>query len=317
MTNLKELLPKLAKVLVPVEGSDCSQRAVTFAGCLLAPLSTQVVEEVDLVHVLSAGYLETSAQRIDFRVEVLKETSLFQKLREEYLEEKVYPLLNWAEQELNRLGVRTSIKKQVLEGDPAKEIVNFAQKGGFQTVIMGRRGLSCLKERFLGSCSLAVCHRPGAHTTYVVGQKVENEDCPVPRILVPIDGSEHSLAALREACGLALAFGEKMERLTLFYVVDAAYDPDRLLDRLDEAKVLLKEAQVKALSFGVPEDLIQVETRVGRPANEIVAFAKEERFNIVMMGRRGLSGIKELIMGSVSSKVLHKAEDFTVALISS
>jgi len=317
MSTLQELLTRMNKVLLPVEESECSHRAVVFAGCLLAPFSSEVVQEVDVVHVLSAGYMQTSAQRIDFRVEVLKHTDIFRKLRESYLEEKVYPLLDKVLEELRQAGVKAEIKKKVLEGDPAREIVRYAKEGEFHTVIMGRRALSCLKEKFVGSCSLAVCHRAGAHSTYVVGPLVRDRACPIPRILIPIDGSKPSLAAMKEASGIALSFRERIEKFTLLYVVDTAYDPERLQERMEEGERLLTELKAQVLGYGLPESLVDTEIRIGRPADEIITCAEEGGYHLIMMGRRGLSGIKELIVGSVSTKVLHRAEEFTVALIAS
>ncbi len=315
MTN-KELLPKMGKVLIPIEESVCSERALVFAGCLLARLSPEITQEVWVVHVLSATYLQTMAQRLDFRVEVLKDTALFRSLRENYLKEKVYPLLDKALEQLRALGVKAELKKEVLHGDPAKEIINLAQEGGFQTVIMGRRGLSCLKEKFLGSCSLAVSHRSGSHTTYIVGQKIKDHTCPPLKIVVPVDGSKPSLGALKEASGLALALEDKVKAVSLLHVIDAAYELDHLPERIEEAKKLLEEFKNKALSYGVPEGMLRTDMRIGRPASEIISYASEEGFNLIIMGRRGLTGLKEFILGSVSSKVLHKAEDFTVALVS-
>ncbi|HHI98022.1 MAG TPA: universal stress protein, partial [Thermodesulfatator atlanticus] len=42
----------------------------------------------------------------------------------------------------------------------------------------------------------------------------------------------------------------------------------------------------------------------------------EGNYNIIMIGRTGKSGLKELVLGSVSSRVLHLAERQTVALVS-
>ncbi len=311
----KELLPKMGKVLIPVEESVCSEQALVFAGCLLSRLSPEITQEVWVVHVLSATYLQTMARRLDFRVEVLKDTAFFRSLRENYLKEKVYPLLDKALEQLKALGVKAELKKEVLFGDPAKEIIKMAQEGGFQTVIMGRRGLSCLKEKFLGSCSLAVSHRSGSHTTYIVGQKIKDHTCPSLKIVVPVDGSKPSVGALKEASGLALAL-DKVKKISLLHVIDAAYELDHLPERIEEAKKLLEEFKDKAFFYGVPEGMLQTDIRIGRPASEIISYANEEDFNLIIMGRRGLTGLKELILGSVSSKVLHKAENFTVALIS-
>jgi nucleotide-binding universal stress UspA family protein len=44
------------------------------------------------------------------------------------------------------------------EGDPALEIVNTAKEGGFDVIVVGHRGLSKMKELFLGSISEKVAH---------------------------------------------------------------------------------------------------------------------------------------------------------------
>ncbi len=310
------LLSSMNKVLICVELSKCSDRAIEFAGCLLGRISPEIVKEVCVIHVLSAGHLEASAERIDFRVDILKDTALFQRLRETYLQEKIYPVLDNAVQKLHDLGVKAKLSKEIIEGDPAKEIIAFAKENGFQTVIMGRRGRSCLKEKFLGSCSLTVSHRPGIHTTYIVGQKVKDHPCPVPKILVPIDGSETSLVAVKEAAELALALKTNIENIILLHVVDTAYEVDRLLEKVEKAKEILERTKKQVISYGISQEIIKTEIRIGRPANEIIAYATEEKCDIIMMGRRGLSGIKEFILGSVSMKVLHKAEEFTIALVS-
>ena len=43
----------------------------------------------------------------------------------------------------------------------------------------------------------------------------------------------------------------------------------------------------------------------GNPASEILDFSKKEKFDLLIMGRRGLGKFKELILGSISSKIVH------------
>ncbi len=43
---------------------------------------------------------------------------------------------------------------------------------------------------------------------------------------------------------------------------------------------------------------------MGEPANEILEFAKESNVDYIVMGSRGLSGIKKFLMGSVSTRVM-------------
>lgn len=46
----------------------------------------------------------------------------------------------------------------------------------------------------------------------------------------------------------------------------------------------------------------------GKPADELVDFAKEKDVDLIIMGNRGINGIKKLVMGSVSKKVLDNAD---------
>ncbi len=312
MVEIKELLPNMRKVLVPVDKSDASERAIKFAACLLAPLSQTVVEKIILLHVLGSSFLEKMAANIDTRVTELVKTPLFKRLTEEYIAKEIEPLLAKAEEIFKELGVKSFIEKEVIEGDPTKEISNFANIHDIHTIIMGRRRRSHLKEHVLGSSSYAVTHRPGRHTDYIVGQEeIDIKRCPVPRILVPFDGSEYAANALREASGLAQAFPGEV-KITVLYVVESAY-LDKMVEMEEE---VLKKARHFLSRNGVAGNGIETEVRYGDPAEEIVKVAEEGQFNIIMMGRTGKSGLKELILGSVSSRVLHLAEKPTVALVS-
>ena len=65
----------------------------------------------------------------------------------------------------------------------------------------------------------------------------------------------------------------------------------------------MKLAQSKA------EDLkIKPKLDKGRPSDIIVAEAEDEDFDLIVMGSRGLGGIKEYILGSVSNQVVHESK---------
>ncbi len=312
MTEIKKLLPNMDRVLIPVDQSDASDRAVRFAACLLAPLTNGVVQEIVLLHVLGVSFLEKMAANIDLRIAALKETPLFKKLAREYVEKEIQPFMEEVEGLLREAGVKCKITRQVIEGDPTKEIINFALKGKIHTIVMGRRRRSALAERVLGSCSYAVSHRPGRHTDYIVGlEEIDIHACPVPRILVPVDGSRFATNALKEAAALALAFPDEVIEISTLYVVEAAYEQTD-----GEGQKILKEAKELLLSLGISEKKLQTILVFGDPAEEIVRVAEEGSYNIIMMGRTGKSGLREIILGSVSSRVLHLATRPTVALIS-
>ena len=78
----------------------------------------------------------------------------------------------------------------------------------------------------------------------------------------------------------------------------------------DRAKDLLVKAGFKKEKISV-----KVQARKKGIARDIVAEA-ESGYDTIVMGRRGLSGIKEFVMGSVSQKVLHSVKDATVVIVS-
>ncbi|HYF94345.1 MAG TPA: universal stress protein [Symbiobacteriaceae bacterium] len=60
-------------------------------------------------------------------------------------------------------------------------------------------------------------------------------------------------------------------------------------------------------ALGLPDDRVVTEVQVGEPAEEIVDMARLEGYELIVMGSRGIGGMKELLLGSVSHRVLHTA----------
>jgi nucleotide-binding universal stress UspA family protein len=88
----------------------------------------------------------------------------------------------------------------------------------------------------------------------------------------------------------------------------------------DKKKELIQAAADRAkdvlLKAGFKKEKIVVKVRAKKKgiARDIVEEA-ESGYDTIVMGRRGLSGIKEFVMGSVSQKVLHSAKDVSIVLV--
>jgi len=130
------------------------------------------------------------------------------------------------------------------------------------------------------------------------------------RFLVPVDFSDSSLRALRYAVGLAEESGGA---LTIVHVVTADYgwlDIGREEYRdLDKALQKQAAAELRALADAnvprnVPADL---EVRIGRPADEIVAAASEAKSDLIVLSTRGLTGLDRYLIGSVTDRVVRIA----------
>jgi nucleotide-binding universal stress UspA family protein len=145
------------------------------------------------------------------------------------------------------------------------------------------------------------------------------------KILVPFDGSEHSRRALEAAIQISKSFNSKLMLLTVHHVTITPITspeltiqapvivPDasavEMTEKAIEAthnydKRILAEAEAKVRS-----EKIEVETELidGNAVEEIVRKSEEGKFDLIVMGARGLSTIKKLFIGSVSDGVIKKA----------
>jgi nucleotide-binding universal stress UspA family protein len=89
-----------------------------------------------------------------------------------------------------------------------------------------------------------------------------------------------------------------------------------VIDPEAEADKILNEAKTTLLQAQVPEELIKTKVMSGTPAEEILKEAEED-YNLIIMGRKGRTALKDLILGGVSSTVLHRCIQQTIALVSS
>ncbi|MEW6616138.1 MAG: universal stress protein [Thermodesulfobacteriota bacterium] len=303
------------KILLPIDGSENSRRALKFAGQLGSSLGKSL-SGITLFHVAAGGYMSHHLGYIDFWAMDLTQSEAFQK---QYFNEKVKPLLEEGERILKESGIKVEIEKQVADGDPAREIVQLANKENFSTIIMARRGLSEIKGFFLGSVSSGVVHTASRQTVYIVGHKVlEDNKCPIPRILIPVDGSPYSMKGVEHAVYLSSRL-EGITKITLLKVINLALYIERLkegVDHEDEAQRILEDARTVFLRAGISEGLIDTRVEIGIPYEEILREAEEGNYNLIIMGRKGRSAIKDLLLGGVSPTVLQRCQNPTVAIVS-
>ena len=130
------------------------------------------------------------------------------------------------------------------------------------------------------------------------------------RLLVPVDFSEPSARALRDAAGLAAEAGGS---LVIVHVVPVDYgwlgigrDESRDLDRSlqGQAADRLRDFAEEHMNHEVAADL---EVRIGRPAEEIVAAATESKCDAIVLSTRGITGLDRYFIGSVADRVARLA----------
>jgi nucleotide-binding universal stress UspA family protein len=126
------------------------------------------------------------------------------------------------------------------------------------------------------------------------------------RILVGYDGSVGSEKALEAA--LALSDGTDSKVLVLSVARPSEPESTESATTLDAAREELKKA-LSRLRGRVQQNGIQIETQVavGHPAEEILRNAEQNQVDLIVVGHRGISAIKELTLGSISEHVLSHA----------
>jgi len=128
------------------------------------------------------------------------------------------------------------------------------------------------------------------------------------KILVPLDGSEYSLHALEKAIQIAKKFDGKITLINVYSVGSFNVTPSQVFNYVLEmqktGKIILSEGEKKVKDEGV-----QVETflKEGHIVEEIIKKARESNFDLIVIGAKGISKIKEILLGSVSYGVTSHA----------
>jgi nucleotide-binding universal stress UspA family protein len=118
-------------------------------------------------------------------------------------------------------------------------------------------------------------------------------------ILLPTDGSQRSLRAIR--AGLELA-KRADARVTGLLIVEQTYVPEVDGDVTPLATRVLSEAAAMAQELGLVCECVQL--RSSTPQDGIVRFAQEKGCDLIVMGTHGRSRVGKFFLGSVAASVL-------------
>ena len=128
------------------------------------------------------------------------------------------------------------------------------------------------------------------------------------RILVAVDGSESAKKAFEKSIYLAQKCNSQLD--IIHVVLDFTYGGDsattfELIEELKEKGMkLLEQCKSQAIKNNV---LVETLLELGDHAQVIIDTANKGDYDLIIMGSRGLSPFKELLLGSVSFKVMHHA----------
>lgn len=135
------------------------------------------------------------------------------------------------------------------------------------------------------------------------------------KILVPVDGSQTSWKALDTARSLAEKYDGRLLVITVMIPYGSGSFLQMSLDQtlIDQNNAAMKKAGFATLDMAKDKldsyagDVEYLE-ETGNPAELILDACKEKGCDTIVIGSRGLSGVEEFLLGSVSSKVSQYAK---------
>jgi nucleotide-binding universal stress UspA family protein len=177
-------------------------------------------------------------------------------------------------------------------------------------VVVGTRGLGGFTGLLLGSVSHQVATHAGCPVV-IVPESTPADTSRTGRIVVGVDGSEHSAAALRWAVGHARATGATVRAVQVWQYPYVAVSPLSVGGMMPSGE-LLGESTETSLAAAIDHalagtDLVasEVEPVVREGAAVRALLDEAANADLLVVGARGHGGFVGLLLGSVASQVLH------------
>ncbi len=214
----------------------------------------------------------------------------------------------------------TRLDKRVKWGLPLTGIVEVLKKQQADLVVVGSRGLSGVRRFLLGSVSEGVLTAAPCSVLISRGRRkgAAQQATNGFRVLLAVDESEQALAAARWLRAVRLPAGAEV---TILHVVGPPDDcaPQLLAMKApkfrESAQAVIRLAQergrqvlTRSRKVLAPRGLTVYPVLVeGHPAEEIIRAATRTHADLVILGSRGMTGLKSAFLGSVSRRVARHA----------
>lgn len=194
--------------------------------------------------------------------------------------------------------------------DPAGDILAYAEKHGADVIVMGTHGRRGVRRFFTGSVTEKVVRHATCPVLTVGEQTRQKPGAEGQRLLVPVDFSESMGPLLAEAKQLALAYRAEVDLLHVVQesVYPIVYGIEPVVPLSEQVGKRAEEElhYAGAAAFG-NEVVFRAEVLVGHPIRDIAAYAERGNHAMIVIATHGLTGLKHLLLGSVTEAVIRTA----------
>ena len=291
------------KILLAVDGSENSLEVVRYAGkipafremaTVLYNVSSKIPEAYwDLEKNSSAAWR-------------MSEARAWEKEHDKVIQgcmRRAEKMLQVAGFHKESIEVKIHNRKQGFARDIAKEA-----ERGYGGVLVGRKGMSNLKDLVLGSIATKLIEKISFVPILVVGKNPQTGS-----VLLALDGSDNATRAV-DYVGKVLGGSDYAARL--IHVIRSD-NPEYVNERKMEIKGVFDEARGELIISGFNPDRVttKIITGAGSRAAAVVQEAQDGDYGTIVVGRRGLSRVRDFLMGRVSNKLIHLAKNQAVWVV--
>ena len=271
------------KILVPLDGSDLAERALPYAQTIAKTRGSSIL----LLAVLGPG---------------------------ERLERPMKAYLEAEARRLESQGI--SSQASVISGNPAEEIVRFADDHEVSLIVISSHGYSGIRRWMPGSVALKVLYGTCVPTLLVKSKSPEVSPVKFQKVLLPIDGSPFSETSLLYAEELLQGTGTELLllRVTEPPVVTADRSPAIKPSWEEYRDQLMAEVQQQALAYlekvksGFEQKGLKARSQavLGKAVESILEVARAEEVDLIIMTTHGRTGVSRWVYGSVANRVMEE-----------
>ena len=283
------------KILVPVDGSKYSRAAIEF-------IATRAT--------LAGASPDVQLLNVQLEVPVRAARLIGKAAVTAYYEDESKKALKGALSLLKRAGLPARADYAI--GHPAEAIARHADEAEVDLIAMGSHGHGALASLLLGSVTLGVLGRTKKPLLLLRGHGPAPGDSL--KVGIAVDGSDYGVAAVEYVLKHRPLFGAQ-PKFTLIHAVPefGGAMPDMAGIALpaysvEEIKAMQQQAfdqavdPVRALfdGAGIAVDAVCL---TGPAGDEIAAFAKKRKLDLLVMGSHGYGAVKAAVLGSVAQRV--------------
>jgi nucleotide-binding universal stress UspA family protein len=295
------------RILIAFDGSDLALQAVRYAAAMLQPDKTEVVlfhVETKTPESFFEPGMDMSYQNKtpDIRAFLVQQKKIFNQTLK-----KAYQILLDSGFPKDAIVTKIQEKKMGITRDIIRE-----SREGYDAILVGRTGTSKMKDILLGSTTTKMLGKIYGIPLIVVGSASRQN-----KILVAFDESKEIMRAVRHLgkmvnagnCKIALCHVVRSQ--SIFQKGD-----EEVWQRMEKERMAPKLNDVKTClcNMGIPMNNVTCEIltdKISR-ASGVLERANEGKYGTLVIGRRGLTIVKEFFIGRVGHKIFQLAGDLTV-----